>query len=78
MWFLISLVYMTQVGNPEIFVYKKTFQDKASCQAVYQASGTPFTDQMLSIRPNMQNMSLVCVDRQTLIDLKQNYNMKGL
>lgn len=78
MWFLISMVYMTAVGSPEIFVYKKVFPDKEVCQAVYYANGDPFVDQMLKIKPKMLNMSLTCVDRETLNQLKLNNKMKNL
>ena len=80
MWFIISMVYMSTIAgvSPEIFVYKTTFEDKATCQAVYQNNGQPFIDQMTKLKPNMKNMSIVCVDLQTLQDLKKANKMKKL
>lgn len=78
MWFIISMVYMTNAGAPEILVYKTIFKDKTSCQRVYQNRPQPLINELSRIKPQAKRMSFKCVDRQTLIELKRQNKIKNL
>ena len=80
MWFIISMVYMSTIAGtvPEILVYKKVYNDKPSCQAVYQKKPQPFIDVISQLKPNARRVSFSCVDRKLLMELKQNYTIKNL
>ena len=45
---------------------------------ILNGNNEPFIDQMTKLKPNMKNMSLVCVDFQTLQNLKKTNKMKKL
>ena len=79
MWFMISMVYM-HFGNvqPEILVYKTIYKDKASCQKVYQANSQRVIDDLFELRPQAKSMSITCVDRQVLNELKLSNKIKKL
>lgn len=80
MWFIISMVYMSTMSGtiPEILVYKKIYKDKSSCQEVYQNNPQPFINQMTKLRPNAIRVSLKCVDRKLLMEMKQNDRLKKI
>lgn len=80
MWFIISMVYMsTLIGTaPEILVYKKTYNNKASCQEVYQKKPQPFIDEISKLKPNARRLSFSCVNMKTLVKLKKENKVKNL
>ena len=79
MWFMISMVYM-HFGNvqPEILVYKTIYKDKVSCQKVYQLNSQRVIDDLFKLRPEAKSMSITCVDRQVLTELKLSNKIKKL
>ena len=78
MWFIISMIYMTTAGAPEILVYKTVYKDKISCQRVYQDKPQPLINELSKIKPQAKRMSFKCVDRQNLIELKKQNKIKNL
>ena len=80
MWFIISMVYMSTIAgiDPEIYVYKKIYNNKINCQAVYQNNPQPFINQMTEMRPHAIRLSFKCVDRKLLMEMKQLNRLKNL
>ena len=78
MWFIISMVYMTTAGAPEILVYKTIYQDKITCQKIYQDNPTPFINELSNIKPQAKRVSFKCVDAMQLNELKRQNKIKKL
>ena len=78
MWFIISMIYMTTAGAPEILVYKTVYKDKISCQRVYQDKPQPLINELSKIKPQAKSMSITCVDATQLNELKRQNKIKKL
>ncbi len=79
MWFMISMVYM-HFGNvqPEILVYKTMYDDKTTCQKVYQLNSQKVIDDLFKLKPQAKSMSITCVSRQVLRELQITNKVKKL
>ena len=79
MWFMISMIYMNY-GNvaPEILVYKTVYQDKYSCQRLYQDKPQVLINEMAKLKPRAVSISFTCVDALQLNNLKLNNKIKKL
>jgi hypothetical protein len=78
MWFIISMIYMTTAGAPEILVYKTVYKDKISCQRVYQDKPQPLINELSNLKPQAKSMSITCVNATQLNELKTQNKIKNL
>ena len=76
---MISMIYMNY-GNvaPEILVYKKIYNNKISCQQIYQEKPQIFIDEMTKLKPHAKSISFTCVNAIQLQKLKQQNKIKNL
>ena len=68
-WFIVAIVYIWGQEQPEWLHMNKTFQSRELCQEYYQTNMGVREDVMV-LYPNQRSHTLVCLDRQSLDELK--------
>jgi hypothetical protein len=71
-WFIVVIVYLTGVNNPDISIMTTPFNTKIECQNEYNTNKLIQQD-IEEIYPSLRSMSIVCMDKKSIIELQQSY-----
>tara|TARA_E500000178_G_C16773117_1_gene640105 strand:- start:541 stop:765 length:225 start_codon:yes stop_codon:yes gene_type:complete len=68
-WFIVAIVYMWGSEQPEWASMDKSFRTRELCQEYYLAN-MDVRDDVMKLYPNQRSHSLVCLDEQTIDQLR--------
>ena len=68
-WFIVAIVYIVGEKQPQWASMDMPFQTRESCQEYYLAN-MDVRDDVMKLYPNQRSHSLVCLDKQTIDELR--------
>tara|TARA_B100001093_G_scaffold391896_1_gene378372 strand:+ start:13136 stop:13372 length:237 start_codon:yes stop_codon:yes gene_type:complete len=72
-WFIVAIVYLHGIKNPDIMILNSPFASKIACKEGY-VNNELIRQDMETQYPSMKSMSVMCMDREAIIQLRASYN----